>query len=176
MSPEEIVSPSNKRASVVTIAPGSFGGHSQGRMSPDFLDMSSRRMSIMALAPGAFIPQEDPEASSDSLAAPPPKRASIMAISPGTDAQHQALSPELLESSSKRGSIVAITPGKYRSFFDKSKEATIARKIYFKIFLSGSFLTISLIFGIFSLFWGALWKIPAHPLSGIVVVSYLRSS
>lgn len=175
MAPEEIVSPSNKRGSVVTIAPGSFGAQSQGRMSPEFLDMSSRRVSIMALAPGSFVPPQDPGTSSDSLAAPPPKRASIMAISPGTEAQRSALSPELLESSSKRGSIVAITPGKYRPFFDKSREAAVARKIYFKIFLSGSLLTIMLIFGVFSLFWGALWKIPAHSLSGIVVVSHLNA-
>ncbi|KJA24382.1 hypothetical protein HYPSUDRAFT_214573 [Hypholoma sublateritium FD-334 SS-4] len=169
MVPQEIVSRSNKRGSVVTMPPGSFRAQSQGRMSPEFLDMSSRRVSIMALAPGSFIPQQDPDASSDFLAPPLPKRASIMAISLGTDAQRSALSPELLESSSKRGSIVAITPGKYHPFFGKSKEATIARKTYLRIYLSGSLLTIMLIFGIFSLFWGALWKIPAHPLSGIVV-------
>lgn len=141
-------------------------------MSPEVLDMTSRRASIMAIAPVSFIPQQDPDLSSESLVVPNPKRTSVMAMAPGSDRQHDALSPELLEKSSKRGSIVAITPGRYRGFFEKSTEAAIARKIYFKVFLTGTFLTIFLVFAIFSLFWGALWKIPDHTLSGIIVVCF----
>lgn len=59
----------------------------------------------------------------------------------------------------------------YHGFNDRSKEATAARATYLKIFIGGSFMTILLIFSIFSIFWGALWKIPAHNLPGWVVVS-----
>jgi hypothetical protein len=59
----------------------------------------------------------------------------------------------------------------YHGFNDRSKEATLARATYLKIFIGGAFMTIVLIFSIFSIFWGALWKIPAHNLPGWVVVS-----
>ena len=32
-------------------------------------------------------------------------------------------------------------------------------------------MTVVLIFAVFSIFWGALWKIPAHNLPGWVIVS-----
>ncbi|KAF8965752.1 hypothetical protein BDZ97DRAFT_1810828 [Flammula alnicola] len=53
-----------------------------------------------------------------------------------------------------------------RAFADRSKAA---RAIYLKIFLGGSFMTILLIFAVFSIFWGALWKIPDHNLPGWIV-------
>ena len=59
----------------------------------------------------------------------------------------------------------------YHGFYDRSKGAAAARAAYFKIFIGGAFMTIVLIFAIFSIFWGALWKIPAHNLPGWVVVS-----
>ncbi|KAF8644054.1 hypothetical protein AX16_008707 [Volvariella volvacea WC 439] len=45
----------------------------------------------------------------------------------------------------------------------------IARKIYLKVVIGGIFLIILAIFSVFSIYWGALWKIPAHSLSGLVV-------
>lgn len=59
----------------------------------------------------------------------------------------------------------------YRGFNDRSKEGTVARATYLKIFIGGAFMTVVLIFAVFSIFWGALWKIPAHNLPGWVIVS-----
>lgn len=63
-------------------------------------------------------------------------------------------------------------PAPNTSFLDGSKEAAAARATYLKIYLGGTFMIILLIFGIMSIFWGALWKIPAHNLPGWVVVSW----
>ena len=59
----------------------------------------------------------------------------------------------------------------YRGFSDRSEEGTVARATYLKIFIRGVSMTIVLIFAVFLIFWGALWKIPAHNLSGWVIVS-----
>ena len=59
----------------------------------------------------------------------------------------------------------------YRGFNDRSKEGTAARATYLKIFIGGASMTVVLIFAVFSIFWGALWKIPAHNLPGWVIVS-----
>ncbi|KIM36235.1 hypothetical protein M413DRAFT_31832 [Hebeloma cylindrosporum] len=56
-----------------------------------------------------------------------------------------------------------------RGFSDRSKEGAVARATYLKIFVGGCFMTVVLIFAVFSIFWGALWKIPAHNLPGWVV-------
>ncbi|KJA21331.1 hypothetical protein HYPSUDRAFT_42197 [Hypholoma sublateritium FD-334 SS-4] len=54
-------------------------------------------------------------------------------------------------------------------FLDDSKGATAARAIYLKIFFGGCVMILVLIFGIMSIFWGSLWKIPAHNLPGWIV-------
>ncbi|KAJ3514420.1 hypothetical protein NLJ89_g2395 [Agrocybe chaxingu] len=54
-------------------------------------------------------------------------------------------------------------------FSDKTMEVAAARSIYLKIFMGGAFMTIVTIFAVFSIFWGSLWKIPAHNLHGWVV-------
>jgi len=46
----------------------------------------------------------------------------------------------------------------------------VARKIYLKVFVAGSLGIIIAIFAVFSIYWGALWKIPAHNLQGWIVV------
>jgi hypothetical protein len=46
-----------------------------------------------------------------------------------------------------------------------------ARSIYLKIVLGATSLIVVLIFSVFSIYWGSLWKIPAHNLHGWVVVS-----
>ncbi|KIK00497.1 hypothetical protein K443DRAFT_122793 [Laccaria amethystina LaAM-08-1] len=43
------------------------------------------------------------------------------------------------------------------------------RSAYCKIFFGGTFLIIILIFTVFSIFWGSLWKIPVYNLQGWVV-------
>jgi len=58
-----------------------------------------------------------------------------------------------------------------RGFNDHSKESAVARATYLKMFIGGAFMTIVLIFVVFSIFWGALWKTPAHNLPGWVIVS-----
>ncbi|KAF9484292.1 hypothetical protein BDN70DRAFT_989742 [Pholiota conissans] len=54
-------------------------------------------------------------------------------------------------------------------FFDKNPQGAAARAAYLKIFLGGCFMILILIFGILSIFWGSLWKIPARNLHGWVV-------
>jgi hypothetical protein len=54
-------------------------------------------------------------------------------------------------------------------FFDKDPEHVASRKTYLKIFLGGSFTTIFIIFAIFPIFYGALWKTPVNNLPGWIV-------
>lgn len=46
-----------------------------------------------------------------------------------------------------------------------------ARTLYFKTVIPGVSLVTFIILAIFSIFWGALWKVPAHSLDGWIVVS-----
>lgn len=55
-------------------------------------------------------------------------------------------------------------------FRDKDHHMDIARSLYIKILGGGCFALIIAIFAVFSIFWGALWKTPAHNLSGWIVV------
>ncbi|KAJ7594076.1 hypothetical protein C8J56DRAFT_1002071 [Mycena floridula] len=52
-------------------------------------------------------------------------------------------------------------------FTDKHLKAS--RKIYFQTLCGGSFALSLCIFSIFSIYWGALWKTPAHNMLGYVV-------
>ncbi|KAG6865536.1 hypothetical protein C0991_001729 [Blastosporella zonata] len=54
-----------------------------------------------------------------------------------------------------------------RNFFDKNN--TVQRGIYFKVLFGGVFAVILVIFAVFSIFWGSLWKIPARNLDGWVI-------
>lgn len=54
-----------------------------------------------------------------------------------------------------------------RRFFDKNN--TTARHTYLRIFITGCFLVIIVIFAVFSIYWGALWKTPLRNLHGSVV-------
>ncbi|KIY45431.1 hypothetical protein FISHEDRAFT_66994 [Fistulina hepatica ATCC 64428] len=54
-------------------------------------------------------------------------------------------------------------------FLDKSPAATAARNAYLKVIVSGTFMIILVIFCVFSIYWGALWQLPAHQLPGWVV-------
>jgi hypothetical protein len=56
------------------------------------------------------------------------------------------------------------------SFFAKTDAMSRARGVYFKAFIGGFFLVVLVIFAVFPIYWGSLWKIPAHPLGGWVVV------
>lgn len=49
-------------------------------------------------------------------------------------------------------------------------EVSRARMIYLKTYISGLSLVIVTIFAVFSIYWGALWKVPTHPLQGWIVV------
>ncbi|CAA7263443.1 unnamed protein product [Cyclocybe aegerita] len=74
--------------------------------------------------------------------------------------------PEPISSSSSSVSTMEEKPWR---FSDKTMEVAAARSIYLKIFMGGAFMTILTIFAVFSIFWGSLWKIPAHNLHGWVV-------
>ena len=54
------------------------------------------------------------------------------------------------------------------TFTDQSM--VTARKIYFKVLFGGSLALVVVMFAVFSIYWGALWKTPAHNLHGWVVV------
>lgn len=56
-----------------------------------------------------------------------------------------------------------------RHFLDYSNAS--ARAIYLKKFIGGCFLVSLVVFAIFSIFWGSLWKSPVKKLDGWVVVS-----
>ncbi|KAF5369050.1 hypothetical protein D9758_002945 [Tetrapyrgos nigripes] len=53
------------------------------------------------------------------------------------------------------------------SFTDKNMAT--ARKIYFKVFVGASFMLVIAMYAVFSIYWGALWRTPAHTLPGWVV-------
>ncbi len=50
------------------------------------------------------------------------------------------------------------------------RELTAQRKEYIKSLVVGCFSMVILMFGVFSIYWGALWKVPDHKLPGWVVV------
>ncbi|KDR75895.1 hypothetical protein GALMADRAFT_226550 [Galerina marginata CBS 339.88] len=54
-------------------------------------------------------------------------------------------------------------------FLGEGSEVAEARRIYIKILLQRTCIIVGAIFGIFSIYWGALWKIPARSLQGWIV-------
>ncbi|KAF8809225.1 hypothetical protein BYT27DRAFT_7094861 [Phlegmacium glaucopus] len=48
-------------------------------------------------------------------------------------------------------------------------EVTRARNIYLKAYIGGLFTIILAVFAVFPIYWGSLWKVPAHPLTGWIV-------
>ncbi|KAF9478431.1 hypothetical protein BDN70DRAFT_808791 [Pholiota conissans] len=55
-------------------------------------------------------------------------------------------------------------------FFERGDpEVAKARMIYVKSYVSGLVLVILTIFGVFSIYWGSLWKVPAHSMRGWIV-------
>ncbi|KAJ3809871.1 hypothetical protein F5876DRAFT_89230 [Lentinula aff. lateritia] len=50
-----------------------------------------------------------------------------------------------------------------------SQSHPIARSIYFKTLIGGTVALTVAMFAIFSIYWGALWKSPGHPLQGWIV-------
>jgi hypothetical protein len=59
-----------------------------------------------------------------------------------------------------------------RQFLDRGEKISNARKIYIKILIQRTCLIVGVIFSIFSIYWGALWKLPARSLEGWIVVCY----
>ncbi|KAJ3783309.1 hypothetical protein GGU10DRAFT_317086 [Lentinula aff. detonsa] len=53
------------------------------------------------------------------------------------------------------------------SFTDRNLK--VARSIYFKTLIGGTVALTVAMFAIFSIYWGALWKSPEHPLNGWIV-------
>ncbi|KDR71082.1 hypothetical protein GALMADRAFT_254253 [Galerina marginata CBS 339.88] len=62
-------------------------------------------------------------------------------------------------------------PEPYSNCYFKKGDPALkkARNLYLKIYFSGLFLVILTIFAVFPIYWGSLWKIPAHPLQGWIV-------
>lgn len=59
-----------------------------------------------------------------------------------------------------------------KHFHQRDPEATKARSIYLKSYLGGLFIIIITIFAVFPIYWGSLWKVPARPLTGWIVVRF----
>ncbi|KAK0222556.1 hypothetical protein EDD85DRAFT_983175 [Armillaria nabsnona] len=61
-------------------------------------------------------------------------------------------------------------PTMYSSqFTDKSASMKTSRSLYMKVVAGGTLAMTIVMFCVFSIYWGALWKIPAHNLQGWVV-------
>ena len=60
-----------------------------------------------------------------------------------------------------------------KNVWGRGQQLARARALYFKMVIPGVSLVTLIIFAIFSILWGALWKIPDHPLDGWIVVSTL---
>ncbi|KAK0450591.1 uncharacterized protein EV420DRAFT_1766667 [Desarmillaria tabescens] len=61
-------------------------------------------------------------------------------------------------------------PTMYSSqFTDKSSSMKASRSLYMKIVAGGTLAMTVVMFCVFSIYWGAVWKIPAHNLQGWVV-------
>lgn len=61
-----------------------------------------------------------------------------------------------------------------QSFFARTDAMSQARKIYFKVFIRGFLVIVLVVFAVFSIYWGSVWKIPAHPVNGWIVVCLRR--
>lgn len=57
-------------------------------------------------------------------------------------------------------------------FLAQGPEIAKARKIYVNILFQRTCLIVGAIFGIFSIYWGALWQLPARSLRGWIVVRF----
>ncbi|KAH9485395.1 Nitrosoguanidine resistance protein SNG1 [Psilocybe cubensis] len=62
-----------------------------------------------------------------------------------------------------------VVPSYLDHFWDQGPEIAKARKIYINILFQRTCLIVGAIFGIFSIYWGALWQLPARSLRGWVV-------
>lgn len=60
-------------------------------------------------------------------------------------------------------------------FTDKSASMRASRSLYMKVVAGGTLAMTIVMFCVFSIYWGALWKIPAHNLQGWVVVGITLS-
>ena len=56
-------------------------------------------------------------------------------------------------------------------FWDDNPEASKARWMYIKILVQRTLLAVVAIFCIFSIYWGAVWQLPARSLRGWIIVS-----
>ncbi|KAF9036964.1 hypothetical protein BDZ89DRAFT_1061652 [Hymenopellis radicata] len=60
-------------------------------------------------------------------------------------------------------------PHKDRPLYSSNFHELPERKQFLQIFVSACLAMIVVMFAVFSIYWGALWKLPAHPLRGWIV-------
>jgi len=58
-----------------------------------------------------------------------------------------------------------------KRFMEKDPQVRAACKVYLRMYIKGLSTVIFAIFAIFSIYWGSLWKIPAHSMRGLIIVS-----
>ncbi|TFK37433.1 hypothetical protein BDQ12DRAFT_685318 [Crucibulum laeve] len=91
---------------------------------------------------------------------------SIGSASPTMPTRHSTISPSLR----KRDSSATLSTKPFsHSIFDRHAGIAAARATYLKMLFGGAFMVIILIFTVFSIYWGSLWKTPAHNLPGWIV-------
>ena len=82
--------------------------------------------------------------------------------SPTTNGSHKE--------STKEGTPQPSLPFTKRLFQTGDPEVTQARAIYIKSYITGFIAIILTVFAVFPIYWGSLWKVPAHPLPGWIIV------
>ncbi|KAL0562956.1 hypothetical protein V5O48_019122, partial [Marasmius crinis-equi] len=95
------------------------------------------------------------------------KRASSSTIPMAVPSPSPSLSPSLKPDHPPRSKPHETIPP-FSALFSDPRLAT-ARSVYFKLLIGGTFALVISLFTIFSIYWGSLWKTPAHSLKGRVV-------
>lgn len=93
-------------------------------------------------------------------------RLSPSSLSMNSEKMHNGTSSHASESSS----LIEPPPPFTSHFFDKTEAAAKARLIYYKVILFRTVIIVIALFAIFSIYWGALFEIPARSLQGWIVV------
>ena len=88
-----------------------------------------------------------------------------------TPEEHQRSSNTLLDGE-KSDAVPTMTCGDAPEEHDISGQ----RSVYCKVFFGATFLISIMIFSVFSIYWGSLWKVPVYNLQGWVVVRILLFS
>ncbi|KAF8972086.1 hypothetical protein BDZ97DRAFT_1011209 [Flammula alnicola] len=108
--------------------------------------------------------------SSDTSGSKTVDSSTVGARSEGSPAQGVSLSSKY-DQDIENSSPAPPSPQPFTKSFHQRGDPEVhrARMIYLKAYISGLIMVILTIFAVFSIYWGSLWKVPAHPLVGWIV-------